>query len=399
MRRIALVVQRCHESIAGGTETLAREYATLLSGRFAVDILTTTAVDHMTWLNVLPEGVEPRGPVTIRRFTVDFPRSLYWHQLHARVLRDYRPLASGWASRNGKREPWTEAMQEEFIRQQGPFSSSLLRFLETAWERYDLVIFVTYLYPTTYFAITRVPFQRAVLVAALHDEVEAYLAAFRRMAHRARFIFWLTEAERRVGAKLWGECPGAVIGMAVNTALASPASSKEPYALYCGRIEVGKGTLQLLQFFSTFKRQYPSRLRLVLTGDGKMPIPERRDIEYRGFVTPAEKFSLMAGATVFLMPSPAESFSIVTLEAMAQRTPVVANRACEVLADHVSHSGGGWTYATEDEFCETLAHALAEPTRLRAMGRHAREYVVERYSRDRIRSQLTSAVEALLTGG
>src|SRR5260370_819697 len=44
MSKVAIVVQRCHESIVGGSETLAWQYAELLGEAFDVDILTTTPV-------------------------------------------------------------------------------------------------------------------------------------------------------------------------------------------------------------------------------------------------------------------------------------------------------------------------------------------------------------------
>ena len=89
MNRIAVVVQRCHESIVGGSESLAWQYAGLLNGAFNVDILTTTALDYTTWSNDLPPGTEDRDGIIIRRFPVSITRTGYWHELHARWLRYY----------------------------------------------------------------------------------------------------------------------------------------------------------------------------------------------------------------------------------------------------------------------------------------------------------------------
>ena len=70
MRRVAIVVQRCHEALVGGAESLAWQYATLLADSYDVEVLTTTASDYVTWANDLPEGEELRDGVTIRRFPV-----------------------------------------------------------------------------------------------------------------------------------------------------------------------------------------------------------------------------------------------------------------------------------------------------------------------------------------
>ena len=63
MNKVAIVVQRCHESIVGGSESLAWHYATLLKDVYQVDILTTTAIDIQDWANALPAGVEMREGV------------------------------------------------------------------------------------------------------------------------------------------------------------------------------------------------------------------------------------------------------------------------------------------------------------------------------------------------
>ena len=95
MNKVAIVVQRYHESIAGGAEALAWQYAVLLGKVYDVDILTTTAIDYVTWANVLPAGLEKRQDITIHRFPVTIGRSPYWHQLHERLKQDYRDLIKG----------------------------------------------------------------------------------------------------------------------------------------------------------------------------------------------------------------------------------------------------------------------------------------------------------------
>ena len=70
MSRVAIVVQRCHEDIVGGSENLAWHYAQLLSNAYEVDLLTTTAIDTSAWANTIPAGAETRDGVRIVRFPV-----------------------------------------------------------------------------------------------------------------------------------------------------------------------------------------------------------------------------------------------------------------------------------------------------------------------------------------
>lgn len=395
MKKVAIVVQRYHESIAGGSEALAWQYAVLLGTAYEVDILTTTALDYITWANVLPAGHEKRQGITIHRFPVTIGRSPYWHQLHERLRRDYEDVIQGAGrARRAQRRHWSIGLQEECIRHQGPYSDALLRFLQAHEPAYQAIIFVTYLYPTTYFGMFYVQSSRTLLVPTLHNEPIAYLQAYKYMARRARSILWLTQAERAVGRYLWGELPGRVVALPVSTDIVRPLDLGSPYLLYCGRLDPGKGTDQLIAFFMQFQHGASAKVRLICIGDDGVGQPRHPDIEYRGFVPAQEKFALMAGATLCVMPSPYESFSLATLEAMAQRTPVLVNRASAVLAEHVRQSGAGRTYGDYDSFAATLEVLLADSAARSEMGALGREYVVAQYTPERVREALMTEVEA-----
>jgi glycosyltransferase involved in cell wall biosynthesis len=137
----------------------------------------------------------------------------------------------------------------------------------------------------------------------------------------------------------------------------------------------------------------------VLTGVDNMKLPQRSDIEFLGFVDETKKLALMAGAAAFVLPSEYESFSIVTLEAMAQKTPVIVNGRCEVLRDHIDRSNAGFHYRTPDELAVAMERVLALDVAERArMGEAGRRYVLDRYSEESIRSRLVDAVERVASG-
>lgn len=392
MNKVAIVVQRCHPDIAGGSETLAWHYATLLRDNYEVEVLTTTAFDTAEWANTLPAGPETSAGVKIIRFPVTIGRSHYWSSLHRRLLDALQPFAPTKDS-SVPRIDWTIALQEEFIRHQGPYSAPLMQFIREHWRDYRSLIFITYLYPTTYFGLQQLPAQRALFAPTLHDELPAYLPVYKDAAHRARGLIWLTAAEQRVGQKLWGDVNGRIVAMAIDNQLREPQWTPTPYLLYCGRVDPNKGCKELFEYFITYKKAHPGKLRLIITGIDDMPVPDHDEIEFRGFVSAEEKFRLMAGAMMFVAPSPNESFSIVTLEAMAQTTPVLANSACGVLADHIKDSGAGRVYNDYQSFASALAElSVSEDARSR-MGQMGREYVLSRYQTDNVREKLIAAVE------
>lgn len=395
MKKIAIVVQRCHESVVGGSEALAWQYANLLKDAYEVDVLTTTATDAAYWTNVLPEGLEARDGINIRRFHVDIGYSPYRTEIFTRMLEDFDRLGAGKhhsESGNMRHIPWSIALQEELVRRIGPYSESLVLYLREKWSQYRSIIFVTYLYPTAYFGLLEVPPGRALFAPTLHDEQPAYLSVYKHAARWAHAMIWLTEAERETGRDLWGDLPGTVVSMAIDVEPRPATHRSEPYVLYCGRIDPNKGCHELFDFFIRFKEQYPSPLRLILTGTADVPVPDHPEIHFLGFVPAEEKFSLMAGAAAYIMPSQMESFSIVTLEAMGQRTPVLVNSKSKVLADHIRASGGGKMYQDYESFAAGLRLILrTDRTHFTNKGR---DYVVSKYTPERVRKLLIEAVES-----
>src|SRR5207244_5570540 len=126
---------------------------------------------------------------------------------------------------------------------------------------------------TAYFGIARLGSSRSLLVPTLHDEPAAHLEAFRDMARQVRALVWLTEAEGRLGTRLWGSLPGTIAAMPVCTWRYPPADEKEPYLLYCGRIDAAKGCDELIRAFVAFKAKHNGPLRLILTGEDHLGLP------------------------------------------------------------------------------------------------------------------------------
>jgi glycosyltransferase involved in cell wall biosynthesis len=394
VKKIGVVVQRCHQSVVGGSESLGWQYANLLKDHYQSEVLTTTALHTSDWANELPSGVEHRDGVLIRRFKVSGGRMPYWGRLHERLLADYKSHEPrDHENANESPLPWSLPLQEEFVRTQGPYSHSLLEFLGHHFSDYHAIIFITYLYATSYFGMLRVPPGRSFFAPTLHDEEPAYLSVYKHAAHRAKSLIWLTDAEQRLGNKLWGALAGRTVGMTIDTEPRPPARRKAPYLLYCGRIDPNKGCNELFEYFIRFKKDHPSDLQLVLAGKDDIKIPRHRDIEFKGFVSTETKFSLMSGAAALAMPSSRESFSIVTLEAMAQGTPVIANGRSEVISDHVSQSEAGYTYADYAEFADKLLELISDSEPARRRGARGREYVTTRYQIDRVRKDLLAVIE------
>ncbi len=69
----------------------------------------------------------------------------------------------------------------------------------------------------------------------------------------------------------------------------------------------------------------------------------------------------------------------MALESWAQGVPVIANRACDVLAGHIERCGGGRVIDSYDSFADTLDHLWEHPEVWQALGLQGQQYVRENY--------------------
>ena len=76
MKKVAFVVQRYGTEVNGGAETLARQLAMQLSKNYDVDILTTKALDYITWEDYYEKDCEVIDGVNVKRFSVDKTRDI-----------------------------------------------------------------------------------------------------------------------------------------------------------------------------------------------------------------------------------------------------------------------------------------------------------------------------------
>lgn len=443
--KVAVVVQRWHESIAGGSENHAFQYAGMLRDFYSVDLITTTALSSLTWRNELQPGESENNGIRVLRFRVSGERTADWEKLHRRLLLLYnaycarpdRSAARGLTELDVPVTPWSIALQEEWIRRQGPHSGELLEYITRHQKEYSAIIFVTYLYSPVYFGLQIAESCRSLFVPTLHDEPPAYLPVFRFMAQRAGRVLWNTEPERELGRRLWGDLPGSIVAMGIQTEPAATADrirKEDPCILYAGRVDRGKGCDQLIDFFRRFQNENVSPLKLVLMGPESLSQSTLHttasrldgirhnfrnffqkfiagnsfarnswsgrhsadDIIAIGTVSEEEKFARMAGARVFVMPSPLESLGVATLEAMACSTPVLANGQNPVLRHHVQKSGGGMLYYDYSTFAANLQMLGDNPNLCDKLGQAGRKYVVENYSMDTVRKKLFQEVDRVV---
>lgn len=385
--RIAVVVQRYGEEVNGGAEQMARWLAEHLLQLAEVEVITTCALHYTTWADFYPSGVSELNGVRVRRFPVDKPRA---PDLEAKT-------------RHIRFQTHTVDEEIAWIREQGPYSSSMLAYIEDSQEHFDFFLFVTYLYAPTFFGVPRAS-GKAILIPTAHAEWTIELPAFRPLFQKPELIIYMTEPEREHVHRLMGgeHAPGVVVGIGVDTpADVSAARFRTKYGLeddfviYIGRIDEGKNVPEMLAHFSRYQEAQGRQLKLVLLGKAHIPLPQRPDILPLGFVSEQEKYDALQAATLLLMPSKYESLSIVALEAWLMETPVLVNGRCEVLKYQCRKSNGGLYFHTYDEFALTLSTMLDDPALRQSMGRRGARFVKNTYAWPIVLAKYRAIIETL----
>ena len=408
MKRIAIVVQRYGDEINGGAEVLARMLAERLSFTFDVQVLTSCALNYSDWAMFYAPGTSEARGVHVLRFAhplrndIGRARVALPHKLRFKLRALLRRLPGAQVA-PARGDSFYDG--RDFLRRQGPHCEGLMQHLRESGERYDAVIFFAALYEPAALGV-EVWGPRSVLVPLLHDEKPMYQPVYGEVMRKAGALVFNTEAERRLAAKMYGidTRNAAVAGVGVDI---TPPRAEQlagvlatyglapGYLVYVGRIDVSKGCRQLFAAFLKHVQRHPAA-QLVLVGKAVMPVPQHPRVLSTGFISDAERDALIAGASALIIPSRYESLSLVLLEAMLLRTPVIANAQCEVLADHIRGSGTGVAYRSNGDLMramrkvETLAPAERE-----AWADRGAAYVQRSCSWPQVLRKYTDAIDAV----
>jgi len=383
-KKIAIVVQRYGTEVNGGSELYARLLAEHLIDDYDVEVLTTCALDYITWGNYFPEGMSYVNNVKVRRFHVDKQRDM---QQFIKV---------------NEKKMGGLITDQVWIDEQGPYCPSCIEYIEKNRDNYDVFIFVTYLYYLTVMGMGEVS-NKAILVPTAHDEPYIYLEKFKKVFTSPRAIVFLTEEEKSfvhnlfmnesilsdvIGAGI--DVPELDLSLEINSNL-----EMGNYLVYAGRIDISKNCPELFNYFIEYKKRNPSNLKLCLMGSEKISIPKHPDIISLGFVSDEDKFRYLAGAKMLVLPSQFESLSFAVLEAMALGVPVVVNEKAEVLKGHCKKSSAGLYYSNYFEFEGCLIFLLSHSDIYKQMSINAKEYVRANYRWDVVIDKYKKIIEYL----
>lgn len=368
--KLAFIIHRYGEGVAGGSEAHCRGLVQELRNTHDVEVLTTCARDYLSWRNEFEPGETLADGIRVTRYRTG-------------AVRDLNRFAA--VSDHVFGEAHTRADEEGWIEENGPYCPDLV---DAVRGRADVDFFLCYSY--RYFTAAKGALaagRRAILVPTAEEDPAIHLAVFGDLFRSVRGLLYLTPEEQGLIEKSAGtiDAPSRVIGSGVNAHRAGPAPRQglgvpASYVLYAGRIDRNKGVDVLFRYYLWLAAEWPECPPLLLAGHPVLEIPTHPKIRHLGYVSDDEKSSLIEGAEIVLMPSGYESLSMIVLEAWALSRPVLANAACAVLEGQCRRSNGGLFYRDYAEFRLALRKLMGEVELRATLGAQGQRYVEATYS-------------------
>jgi len=386
--KVAFVVQRYGKEISGGAELHCRWIAEHMKKYWDVEVLTTKANDYITWKDFYTKNEETINDIPVKRFSVQKPRN---------------PERFGRIQNHILAHDHSVNDEMKWLEEEGPFSPSLLKYINNHKNDYDYFIFFSYRYYHSYYGINLVPEKSILVPTAEHDPI-IHLHIFKELFRKPRAFIYNSVEERDLIQSLSKnqKILGDVVG--VGSELPKKVFPEEfrakyniqgDYILYIGRIDENKGCKELFNFFIKFKQDTNSDIKLLLIGSAVLKIPYHPDLIYLGFLSEEDKFSALAGAKALIMPSFYESLSMVTLEAWGMQKPVLANARCNVLKGQCLRSNAGLFYEKYYEFKQTFSILLSSMKLREKKKKNGRKYFEQNYTWDVIEQKYLKIIECL----
>jgi Glycosyltransferase len=410
MDKIAIVVQRYGKEINGGAEVHARLLSERLRERYEVDVLTSCSLGFPAWDNHYPVGEEVIDGIRVLRFTHESgdPKTPRWLGRYLRGNRKY--YNTGYTLSNiiplslrrirYRRRKDHDRLFERWIENDGPVCKGMISYIEQEKDRYKAFIFLNYPFYPTYFGLQKAS-GKSILIPLAHDEPMLYLSGFGKMFALPGVIMYNTESEKLlvesahpVTRTIRSDVAGVGFDRPVLDENSEPPISS-PYFVYIGRIDIGKGCMELMDCFSRINKSRHSGIKLVMIGKNHLKTSQKSDnIIFTGFIDEAEKLSYLQHCEGLIIPSRYESLSMVTLEAMSAGKPVLANGYCDVLRSHIEQSQAGFVYYDGKDFSEQIDRILTLSGHdKQVIAQNGRSYAERNYQWESIMKKFDAAID------
>lgn len=226
---------------------------------------------------------------------------------------------------------------------------------------------------------------------------------------RANLIHAISDAEANDIRDILGETKIRTVpnGVSVDTNIkinevldfwnSYPCLRGKRYVLFLGRLHPKKGVDILIKSFARLIEDF-NDLVLVVAGPDEIGWRSKleqltrklgitKSVVFTGLVTGAYKKCILKNAEIVVLPSHSEVLSIVALEAMAFSKPLIISEGCGF--PEVAEKGAGIIVKPRvEEIGDAMRSVLGKTEKLKQMGKRGRELIEEKYSWQKIASQM-----------
>lgn len=216
----------------------------------------------------------------------------------------------------------------------------------------------------------REKFGRLIEKSVLHGTMKMYFLAQVQLAPNEELVGQIQNMTRR---------PSFLMSRGVDLKLFDPAKRARKDKVfnlgYVGRLRAEKNVRFLVELDEFLQKKGLKNYGFTIVGDGNEEDWLRRHLvnaDLKGVLRGEELARAFADMDLFIFPSKTDAFGNVVLEAMAAGVPsvVMPQGGPKFL---IKHRENGFAATDDNDFCEAIAQAIAEPERLAPMKAAARE--------------------------
>jgi glycosyltransferase involved in cell wall biosynthesis len=207
----------------------------------------------------------------------------------------------------------------------------------------------------------------------------------RGVIRNSQVVLYLTVEERRRLEQVESRANFRKFANAVSTC--SPRidfDSKKSEVIFISRLHYNKQPLVFLEIALEIAIKYPETKFTIIGPDGgelqeimsRLSSFNSENVKYEGILNPADVQGRLSVSTIFVLPTLADVFPIVLLEAMASGCAIVTTTACEISSLVKDNALGMVTDPIKQEIQNAIEWLLMNPTTCQIMGKSAEEYAI-----------------------
>ena len=175
------------------------------------------------------------------------------------------------------------------------------------------------------------------------------------------------------------------------------------FILYAGRLVPHKRVDDLIKAYSEISGDFKEELVVIGSGPCEKKLKSyaislglEKRVRFVPFLPRSKYRSYLSKCRIFILPSAAEAFGVVIIEAMACGKPVIARKIIGP-EDIIIHGHNGFLFENSDELKKYLQLLLSDEKLRKKLGSNARRTVETKYTFRRIADSYETLYRSLLT--